>query len=70
MFRMFRMIPMLVEAVSVVAVIAIVSGAILFAVGFGFGTVDVQNAKLNCFHCGRETRVGRKNCESCGKELQ
>jgi hypothetical protein len=64
------MIPMLVEAVSVVAVIAIVSGAILFAVGFGFGTVDVQNAKLNCFHCGRETRVGRKNCESCGKELQ
>ena len=67
---MFRMIPMLVEAVSVVAVIAIVSGAILFAVGFGFGTVDVQNAKLNCFHCGRETRVGRKNCESCGKELQ
>jgi hypothetical protein len=67
---MFRLIPMLVEAVSVVAVIAIVSGAILFAVGFGFGTVDVQNAKLNCFHCGRETRVGRKNCESCGKELQ
>ena len=67
---MFPFIPMLEEVISVAAVIAIVSGAILFAVGFGFGTVDVQNAKLNCFHCGRETRVGRKNCESCGKELQ
>ncbi len=61
---------MLEEVVSTVALVAIVCGAILFAVGFGFGTVEVQNASLNCFHCGRETRVGRKTCESCGKELQ
>lgn len=61
---------MLEELLSVGVVIAVVSGAILFAVGFGFGTVNIQNAKLKCFHCGRETRVGRKNCESCGEELQ
>lgn len=61
---------MLEELLSVGIVIAVVSGAILFAVGFGFGTVNIQNAKLKCFHCGRETRVGRKNCESCGEELQ
>lgn len=67
---MFPLIQMLEELVGVAIVIALVSGAILFAVGFGFGTVDVQNAKLNCYHCGRETRVGRKTCESCGKELQ
>lgn len=67
---MFPLFQMLEELVGVAVVIALVSGAILFAVGFGFGTVDVQNAKLNCYHCGRETRVGRKTCESCGKELQ
>lgn len=61
---------MLEELLSVVVVVAVISGAILFAVGFGFGTVNIQNAKLKCFHCGRETRVGRKNCESCGEELQ
>lgn len=61
---------MLEELLSVGIVVAVVSGAILFAVGFGFGTVNIQNAKLKCFHCGRETRVGRKNCESCGEELQ
>jgi len=67
---MFPLIDMLEELLSVGVVIAVVSGAILFAVGFGFGTVNIQNAKLKCFHCGRETRVGRKNCESCGEELQ
>lgn len=67
---MFPLFPMLEELLSVGVVIAVVSGAILFAVGFGFGTVNIQNAKLKCFHCGRETRVGRKNCESCGEELQ
>ncbi len=67
---MLPIIQMLREFVSVAVVIALVSGAILFAVGFGFGTVDIQNAKLKCYHCGRETRVGRKTCESCGKELQ
>jgi len=67
---MFPIIQMLADLVGVAIVVAIVSGAILFAVGFGFGTVDVQNAKLNCYHCGRETRVGRKTCESCGQELQ
>ncbi len=67
---MFPIFQMLEELVSVAVVIILVSGAILFAVGFGFGTVDVQNAKLNCYHCGRETRVGRKTCESCGQELQ
>ncbi len=61
---------MLEELLNVGIVIFVVSGAILFAVGFGFGTVNIQNAKLKCFHCGRETRVGRKNCESCGEELQ
>jgi len=61
---------MLEELLGAGVVIFVVSGAILFAVGFGFGTVNIQNAKLKCFHCGRETRVGRKNCESCGKELQ
>jgi len=61
---------MLEELLSVGVVVAVISGAILFAVGFGFGTVNIQNAKLKCFHCGRETRVGRKNCESCGEELQ
>lgn len=64
------MFTMLEELLSVGVVIFVVSGAILFAVGFGFGTVNIHNAKLKCFHCGRETRVGRKNCESCGKELQ
>ncbi len=67
---MFPLFPMLEELLSVVVVVAVISGAILFAVGFGFGTVNIQNAKLKCFHCGRETRVGRKNCESCGEELQ
>jgi len=67
---MFTIIQMLADLVGVAVVVAIVSCAILFAVGFGFGTVDVQNAKLNCYHCGRETRVGRKTCESCGQELQ
>jgi len=67
---MFPLFTMLEELLSVGVVIFVVSGAILFAVGFGFGTVNIQNAKLKCFHCGRETRVGRKNCESCGKELQ
>ena len=67
---MFPQFPMLEELLSVGVVIAVVSGAILFAVGFGFGTVNIQNAKLKCFHCGRETLVGRKNCESCGEELQ
>ncbi|MDA0807923.1 MAG: hypothetical protein O2983_02195 [Planctomycetota bacterium] len=67
---MFRLITMFEEVLSTIALVAIVCGAILFAVGFGFGTVDVQNARLKCFHCGRETRVGRKTCESCGKELQ
>jgi hypothetical protein len=67
---MFPLFTMLEELLSVGVVIFVVSGAILFAVGFGFGTVNIQNAKLKCFHCGRETRVGRKNCESCGQELQ
>jgi len=67
---MFPLFTMLEELLSVGVVIFVVSGAILFAVGFGFGTVNIQNAKLKCFHCGRETRVGRKNCESCGEELQ
>jgi rRNA maturation endonuclease Nob1 len=67
---MFPLFPMLEELLSVGVVVAVISGAILFAVGFGFGTVNIQNAKLKCFHCGRETRVGRKNCESCGEELQ
>jgi hypothetical protein len=67
---MFTLFPALEELLSVGVVIAVVSGAILFAVGFGCGTVDIQNAKLKCFHCGRDTRVGRKNCESCGEELQ
>ena len=67
---MFPLIQMFEDLISVAVVIALVSGAILFAVGYGFGTVNVQNAKLNCYHCGRETRVGRKTCESCGKELQ
>ena len=67
---MFPLFTMLEELLNVGIVIFVVSGAILFAVGFGFGTVNIQNAKLKCFHCGRETRVGRKNCESCGKELQ
>lgn len=67
---MFPLIQMFEELVGVAVVIALVSGAILFAVGYGFGTVNVQNAKLNCYHCGRETRVGRKTCESCGQELQ
>lgn len=67
---MFPLIQMFEELIGVAVVIALVSGAILFAVGYGFGTVNVQNAKLNCYHCGRETRVGRKTCESCGKELQ
>jgi hypothetical protein len=67
---MFPLFPMLEEVLSVGVVVAVISGAILFAVGFGFGTVNIQNAKLKCFHCGRETRVGRKNCESCGEELQ
>jgi hypothetical protein len=67
---MFRIISMLDELFNAGVLIAFVSLAILFAVGYGFGTVNIQNAKLKCFHCGRETRVGRKNCESCGKELQ
>jgi hypothetical protein len=67
---MFPLFTMLEELLNVGIVIFVVSGAILFAVGFGFGTVNIQNAKLKCFHCGRETRVGRKNCESCGEELQ
>ena len=67
---MFTLFPMLEDILSVGVVIAVVSGAILFDVGFGVGTVNIQNAKLKCFHCGRETRVGRKNCESCGEELQ
>ena len=67
---MFPLFTMLEELFSIGVVIFVVSGAILFAVGFGFGTVNIQNAKLKCFHCGRETRVGRKNCESCGEELQ
>jgi hypothetical protein len=67
---MFPLFTMLEELLGAGVVIFVVSGAILFAVGFGFGTVNIQNAKLKCFHCGRETRVGRKNCESCGKELQ
>ena len=64
---MFPLFTMLEELFSIGVVIFVVSGAILFAVGFGFGTVNIQNAKLKCFHCGRETRVGRKNCESCGE---
>ena len=67
---MFPLFTMLEELLGAGVVIFVVSGAILFAVGFGFGTVNIQNAKLKCFHCGRETRVGRKNCESCGQELQ
>jgi len=67
---MFPLFTMLEELLNVGIVIFVVSGAILFAVGFGFGTVNIPNAKLKCFHCGRETRVGRKNCESCGEELQ
>lgn len=67
---MFPLFPILEELLSVGVVVAVISGAILFAVGFGFGTVNIQNAKLKCFHCGRETRVGRKQCESCSQELQ
>ena len=37
---------MLEELLNVGIVIFVVSGAILFAVGFGFGTVNIQNAKL------------------------
>ncbi|MGZ0171789.1 MAG: hypothetical protein ACKVHE_19780 [Planctomycetales bacterium] len=64
------MFSMLIDSLSTGALIAFVSLAILFAVGYGFGTVNIQHAKLKCFQCGRETRVGRKNCESCGEELQ
>lgn len=58
------------ELISSSLVIVIAGGAILFAVAFGVGTVEVHNAVLKCFHCGRETSVGRKTCEWCGEELQ
>jgi hypothetical protein len=48
-------------------------GAVLFAVAYGFGTIaDIEghNATMTCFHCGRETQVGRKTCEWCNEELQ
>lgn len=63
-FRLFS------ELISSSLMILIAGGAILFVVAFAFGTVDVHNATLKCFHCGRETAVGRKTCEWCGEELQ
>lgn len=50
--------------------ILIVVVLFLFAVGFAFGTVEIHNTMLTCFHCGRETPVGRKTCRWCDKELQ
>ena len=50
--------------------ILIVIVLFLFAVGFAFGTVEIHNAMMTCFHCGRETPVGRKTCRWCDKELQ
>lgn len=47
----------------------------LLALGVGFGAnslgdTELEDATLECFHCGRETSVGRKTCEHCGQELQ
>lgn len=61
---------MFYEIFGTTLMILVVGGAILFAVAFGFGTVQIHDARLKCFHCGRETPVGRKSCESCGRELQ
>lgn len=61
---------MYLDFFSTALLFIVAGGAILFAVGFVFGTIEVHNARLTCFHCGRETPVGRKHCESCGRDLQ
>ena len=48
-------------------------GVISLVIGMGGSAVegmDTEGAFLDCFHCGRATRVGRKHCEHCGRELQ
>lgn len=61
---------MFMEFFGTALLIIVAGGAILFAVGYTFGTVEIHNARLKCFHCGCETPAGRRHCESCGKDLQ
>jgi len=40
------------------------------AVGMdGLFSATEPRGELTCWHCGEQTRAGRKTCEQCGKEL-
>jgi len=54
-------------------VLILAGGALLFVVAYASGIIgehENDDATLTCFHCGRDTDVGRRRCQWCRKELQ
>lgn len=60
---------------SVVSVVVLTgAGLVIFflcgAVGMdGLFAASQPRGTLTCWHCGEQTRAGRKTCQRCGKEL-
>jgi hypothetical protein len=54
--------------------LAVVGLGLLFLCGSvgmdGLFAANEPRGQLTCWHCGKQTRAGLKQCTQCGKELQ
>lgn len=60
--------------VPLVLFVLVIGGLVLYFTGSigidGLFAMTEKQGTLTCWHCGEETRAGRKTCTHCGGELQ